>query len=139
MTTRLRGVQKVDAETALLVGDGLGSKRRRSAAFVTAAAAVAAVADKPGPGASAGGSAADIMAQTMAGAIAAKRGRNRRITIDESRHCVVCHKRFGGSAIRVYPDSSVVHYGCLGSGSVGGFGGKMKKNETFGFDGFGGF
>lgn len=45
-------------------------------------------------------------------------GLNRRVVIDEDRHCAVCHKRFGGSAIRVYPDNSVVHSGCL-RGSVG--------------------
>ncbi|KAF1977830.1 vacuolar morphogenesis protein AvaB [Bimuria novae-zelandiae CBS 107.79] len=45
-------------------------------------------------------------------------GLNRRVVINEERHCAVCHKRFGGSAIRVYPDNSVVHSGCL-RGSVG--------------------
>lgn len=48
-------------------------------------------------------------------------GLNRRVIIDEDRHCAVCHKRFGGSAIRVYPDDSVVHSGCMrgGTGGVG--------------------
>jgi hypothetical protein len=50
-------------------------------------------------------------------------GLNRRVVIDEDRHCAVCHKRFGGSAIRVYPDNSVVHSGCMrgsvGRGSIG--------------------
>lgn len=45
-------------------------------------------------------------------------GLNRRVVIDEDRHCAVCHKRFGGSAIRVHPDNSVVHSGCM-RGSVG--------------------
>ncbi|KAJ4381096.1 Vacuolar morphogenesis protein 6 [Didymella sp. IMI 355093] len=36
-------------------------------------------------------------------------GLNRRVVVDEDRHCAVCHKRFGGSAIRVWPDGSVVH------------------------------
>ncbi|KAF2497414.1 hypothetical protein BU16DRAFT_446586, partial [Lophium mytilinum] len=45
-------------------------------------------------------------------------GRNRRVLVGEERHCAVCHKRFGGAAIRVYPDGSVVHSGCL-KGSVG--------------------
>ncbi len=45
-------------------------------------------------------------------------GLNRRVVIDEDRHCAVCHKRFGGSAIRVFPDNSVVHSGCM-RGSVG--------------------
>ncbi|KAF2732044.1 hypothetical protein EJ04DRAFT_514167 [Polyplosphaeria fusca] len=50
-------------------------------------------------------------------------GYNRRVVIDEDRHCAICHKRFGGSAIRVYPDNSVVHSGCM-RGSVG------KKNTN---------
>ena len=129
-------MQKVDAETALLVGDGLGSKRRRSAAVVAAAAAAAAAADQAGPGSVAGrtaaGDGAEAMAKTMAGAMAARKGRNRKITIDETRHCVVCHKRFGGSAVRVYPDNSVVHYGCFG-------GQKNQKKGIFGFGDFGVF
>ncbi|KAF2005084.1 hypothetical protein P154DRAFT_457631 [Amniculicola lignicola CBS 123094] len=44
-------------------------------------------------------------------------GLSRRVVIDEERHCGVCHKRFGGSAIRVYPDNGVVHSGCM-RGSV---------------------
>ncbi|MCJ1312918.1 Vacuolar morphogenesis protein 6 [Agyrium rufum] len=39
-------------------------------------------------------------------------GRNRRVVITEERVCPVCHKRFGGSAIKVLPNNSVVHYGC---------------------------
>ncbi|KAF1917126.1 vacuolar sorting protein 39 domain 1-domain-containing protein [Ampelomyces quisqualis] len=46
-------------------------------------------------------------------------GLNRRVVIDEDRHCAVCHRRFGGSAIRVYPDNSVVHSGCMRGSSVG--------------------
>ncbi|KAK5709665.1 Vacuolar morphogenesis protein 6 [Elasticomyces elasticus] len=42
-----------------------------------------------------------------------KAGRNRRVRIGEGDHCKVCHKRFGASAVRVYPDGSVVHYGCV--------------------------
>lgn len=45
-------------------------------------------------------------------------GLNRRVVVDQDRHCAVCHKRFGRSAIRVYPDNSVVHSGCQ-RGSVG--------------------
>ena len=30
-------------------------------------------------------------------------GRNRRVVITENRVCGVCHKRFGGSAIKVLP------------------------------------
>jgi len=46
--------------------------------------------------------------------------RNRRVIVGEERLCGVCHKRFGGSAIRVYPDGGVVHYGCLrGAGKKG--------------------
>jgi Vam6/Vps39-like protein vacuolar protein sorting-associated protein 39 len=39
-------------------------------------------------------------------------GRNRRVAISEERICGVCHKRLGGSALRVYPNNEVVHYGC---------------------------
>ena len=42
-------------------------------------------------------------------------GRNRRVRIQEDDHCKVCHKRFGTSAIRVYPNNEVVHYGCAGN------------------------
>lgn len=31
-------------------------------------------------------------------------GRNRRVVITEDRVCGVCHKRFGGSAIKVLPE-----------------------------------
>ncbi|KAF2460320.1 AvaB protein [Lineolata rhizophorae] len=56
-------------------------------------------------------------------------GKNRRVVVTEDRHCAVCHKRFGGSAIRVYPDNSVVHYGCIGRprGTSGGDGGGWGK------------
>lgn len=57
-------------------------------------------------------------------------GRNKRVVIGEDRHCRVCGKRFGNSAIRVYPDGQVVHYGCynragaaLGGGGAGNLGG----------------
>lgn len=40
-------------------------------------------------------------------------GKNRRVRIGEDDHCKVCHKRFGASAVRVYPDGTVVHYGCI--------------------------
>ncbi|KAF2470615.1 uncharacterized protein BDR25DRAFT_303677 [Lindgomyces ingoldianus] len=79
IVARLRGVEKVEIETAVLLGDGRVDKHGRRV-----------------PG-----------------------GLNRRVVIDEDRHCAVCHKRFGGSAIRVYPDNSVVHSGCL-RGSVAG-------------------
>ncbi|CAO2650876.1 Nn.00g091730.m01.CDS01 [Neocucurbitaria sp. VM-36] len=78
IVARLRGVEKVAVEAAVLLGDGKRDKFGRSV-----------------PG-----------------------GLNRRVVIDEDRHCAVCHKRFGGSAIRVYPDNSVVHSGCM-RGSVG--------------------
>ncbi|KAK5120212.1 hypothetical protein LTR85_006418 [Meristemomyces frigidus] len=39
-------------------------------------------------------------------------GRNRRVRITEEDLCKVCHKRFGASAIRVFPNNEVVHYGC---------------------------
>ena len=41
-------------------------------------------------------------------------GRNKRVRIGEDDHCRVCHRRFGASAVRVYPDGVVVHYGCVG-------------------------
>ena len=41
-------------------------------------------------------------------------GRNRRVRITEEDHCRVCHRRFGASAVRIYPDGVVVHYGCAG-------------------------
>ena len=44
--------------------------------------------------------------------------RSRKVVVGEERLCGVCHKRFGGSAIRVYPDGTVVHYGCV-RGKVG--------------------
>lgn len=78
IVAKLRGVEKVAVEAAVLVGDVKKDKFGRSV-----------------PG-----------------------GLNRRVVIDEDRHCAVCHKRFGGSAIRVYPDNSVVHSGCM-RGSVG--------------------
>ncbi|KAL8997696.1 MAG: hypothetical protein Q9169_003103 [Polycauliona sp. 2 TL-2023] len=40
------------------------------------------------------------------------RGRNRHVLVREDRVCGVCYKRFGGSAIKVLPNNSVVHYGC---------------------------
>ena len=52
-------------------------------------------------------------------------GLNRRVVIDEERRCAVCYKRFGGSAIRVFPEGGVVHSGCGGGRGVGG-GGKGK-------------
>ncbi|KAL9087884.1 MAG: hypothetical protein Q9165_006446 [Trypethelium subeluteriae] len=48
-----------------------------------------------------------------------KGGLSRRVVIREEDHCRVCHKRFGGSAIRVYPDGEVVHYGCFDQGKGG--------------------
>ncbi|KAF1812500.1 hypothetical protein P152DRAFT_341522 [Eremomyces bilateralis CBS 781.70] len=44
--------------------------------------------------------------------------RNRRVVIQEERLCSVCHKRFGSSAIRVYPNNTVVHYGCSGAAAA---------------------
>ncbi|KAK8247399.1 vacuolar sorting protein 39 domain 2-domain-containing protein [Phyllosticta capitalensis] len=51
-----------------------------------------------------------------AGSVDRVGGRNRRVVVGEDRHCSVCGKRFGGSAIRVYPDDVVVHYGCFTRG-----------------------
>ncbi|KAL1644096.1 Vacuolar morphogenesis protein 6 [Didymella pomorum] len=56
-------------------------------------------------------------------------GLNRRVVVDEDRHCAVCHKRFGGSAIRVWPDGSVVHAGCM-RGSVG-RGGSVERPRAW--------
>jgi Vam6/Vps39-like protein vacuolar protein sorting-associated protein 39 len=44
--------------------------------------------------------------------------RNRRVVVGEDRLCGVCMKRFGGSAVRVYPDGRVVHYGCFNRGTA---------------------
>lgn len=42
-----------------------------------------------------------------------ERGRNRRIVIGENRLCGICGRRFGSkTAVRAYPDGTVVHYGC---------------------------
>lgn len=54
--------------------------------------------------------------RTEAKLLLGEHGRGRKVVITEDRHCSVCHKRFGGSAIRVYPDGVVVHYGCYGRG-----------------------
>ncbi|KAF2668175.1 hypothetical protein BT63DRAFT_414207 [Microthyrium microscopicum] len=50
--------------------------------------------------------------------------RNKRVVVTEDRLCPVCMKRFGNSAVRVYPDGKVVHYGCFnrGTGAVAGWG-----------------
>lgn len=37
------------------------------------------------------------------GVVGGNGGRNRRVVITEDRVCGVCHKRFGGSAIKVLP------------------------------------
>jgi tetratricopeptide (TPR) repeat protein len=39
--------------------------------------------------------------------------RERGFRIDEERVCGVCFKRFGGSAVRAWPDGRVTHYGCV--------------------------
>lgn len=58
-------------------------------------------------------------------------GLNRRVVIDQDRHCAVCHKRFGRAAIRVYPDNSVVHSGCQ-RGSLG-QGGRRSSGAGMGW------
>ncbi|KAF2428713.1 hypothetical protein EJ08DRAFT_662312 [Tothia fuscella] len=49
--------------------------------------------------------------------------RGRKVVVGEERLCGVCGKRFGGAAVRVYPDGGVTHYGCVrggrGSGAAG--------------------
>ncbi|KAI9690776.1 MAG: Vacuolar morphogenesis protein 6 [Bathelium mastoideum] len=48
------------------------------------------------------------------------RGRlGRKVVVREEDHCRVCHRRFGGSAIKVVGDGSVVHYGCFEGGKEG--------------------
>ncbi|SMQ46113.1 unnamed protein product [Zymoseptoria tritici ST99CH_3D7] len=59
-------------------------------------------------------------------------GRNRRVRIGEDDHCKVCHKRFGASAVRVYPDNEAIHYGCIGKSGTrrapeGGLGGMRRS------------
>ncbi|KAF2839669.1 vacuolar assembly/sorting proteins VPS39/VAM6/VPS3 [Patellaria atrata CBS 101060] len=54
-------------------------------------------------------------------------GKNRRVIIGEDRHCTVCHKRFGGSAIKVLPDNSVVHWGCFNRGAGQGAEGPRRR------------
>ena len=57
-----------------------------------------------------------------------KAGRNRRARIDEDAHCKVCHRRFGASAVRVYPDGEVVHYGCVNKRAQDGSGAQRSWN-----------
>ncbi|PIB00610.1 Vacuolar morphogenesis protein 6 [Cercospora beticola] len=63
-------------------------------------------------------------------------GKNRRVRIGEDDHCKVCHKRFGASAVRVYPDNEVIHYGCIGRsgnrrmGGGDGIGSSMRRNAA---------
>lgn len=69
-------------------------------------------------------------------------GKNRRVRIAVEDHCKVCHRRFGASAVRVYPDNTVVHYGCIGKGNAGsqrtsgresGLGlGRLRKSDGWG-------
>ncbi|KAI6822210.1 hypothetical protein KC340_g12875 [Hortaea werneckii] len=63
-----------------------------------------------------------------------KGGRNRRVRITEEDLCKVCHKRFGASAVRVYPDNTVVHYGCAGkySGEDGRLGRRSVSGRGWG-------
>lgn len=60
-----------------------------------------------------------------------KGGRSRRVVIREDDHCRVCHKRFGNSAVRVYPDNEVIHYGCVGRSGVQ----RMKAGQGQGLQG----
>jgi hypothetical protein len=39
--------------------------------------------------------------------------RARGVVLTEERLCGVCLKRFGGSAVKVWPDGRVAHYGCF--------------------------
>jgi len=56
--------------------------------------------------------------------------RNRRVVVGEERLCPVCMKRFGGSAVRVYPDGKVVHYGCFNRTAAGGGTAKWGKQKS---------
>ncbi|KAH9826999.1 Vacuolar sorting protein 39 domain 1 [Teratosphaeria destructans] len=64
-------------------------------------------------------------------------GRNRRVRVSEEDHCPVCHKRFQASAIRVYPDDTVVHYGCVGRTAGGGGGDGSGSRRGLGLGGGG--
>ena len=60
-------------------------------------------------------------------------GRMRRVRIGEDDHCRVCQRRFGASAVRVWPDGRVGHYGCVGrmereTGATGGGGGGVQRS-----------
>lgn len=64
-------------------------------------------------------------------------GRNRRVRIGEDDHCRVCLRRFGASAVRVYPGGEVVHYGCVqrreaqnAQAAAGGGGGGGGRGEV---------
>ena len=46
--------------------------------------------------------------------LAAEKGRG--VVVSEERLCGVCMKRFGGSAVKVWPDGRVAHYGCFDGG-----------------------
>jgi hypothetical protein len=57
------------------------------------------------------------------------------VVVGEDRLCPVCMKRFGNSAVRVYPDGKVVHYGCFnrgqsGQGILGGGWGRRESEGT---------
>ncbi|KAK5174963.1 Vacuolar morphogenesis protein 6 [Saxophila tyrrhenica] len=54
-------------------------------------------------------------------------GRNRRVRIAEDGHCKVCSRRFGASAVRVWPDGTVVHYGCVPKGEREGGAGVVAR------------
>ncbi|ODQ56459.1 putative vacuolar morphogenesis protein AvaB [Saitoella complicata NRRL Y-17804] len=41
--------------------------------------------------------------------------RNVKAVVDEERMCPSCHKRLGMSVIAVFPEGSIVHYGCQGA------------------------
>ena len=59
-------------------------------------------------------------------------GRNRRVRVGEDDHCRVCLRRFGNSAVRVYPpgqggEAEVVHYGCVRRGEAAGTGAGQRR------------
>jgi hypothetical protein len=59
--------------------------------------------------------------------------KSRSVTVGEDRLCPVCMKRFGNStAVRVYPDGKVVHYGCFNRAQANTAGGWVRRESALG-------
>jgi hypothetical protein len=56
-----------------------------------------------------------VMLAGVEARLAAEKARG--VVVSEERLCGVCMKRFGGSAVRVWPDGRVAHYGCFDGGA----------------------